>query len=392
MSIVKLKLMAGVPITKQDTLTEADSSKSDVGRAITRFIKSIDFKMGTSDNREYKTKWSGVASDFEDILMMVRAGKELKAVKMFNEVSKENQQKFYDSLAQANHTKRAKTDLIKAYFSPAVTEGCSSEDEEAISQFVKDNEQEPEQSEQPIESELDLSDDEPMPAPSETDEPVDSTVECPYCEYTCPKENFYDHIVKDHIGGNDEDEMPEENPEDEMPDIADTGEIPYSAHDGQKSLVSNMGTIALTFEDQQLKEAAVDAIVWDKTDDKDESPSPYPEEDKDESTVKCPKNVKDALTKEIDELQKQAELIIKSDYNTSEFYTNVANAMTEVLNYLEMESEYGIKMAQICITKYMSPIVQKFPYEVYDYILRGGQPESITALFKKSKDTNNATI
>jgi len=66
--------------------------------------------------------------------------------------------------------------------------------------------------------------------------------------------------------------------------------------------------------------------------------------------------------------------------------------MTEVLNYLEMESEYGIKMAQVCITKYMSPIVQKFPYDVYDYILRGGQIESITALFKKSKDTNNATV
>ena len=384
--------MAGVPITKEDTLVEAETDKNDVGRAITRFIKSIDFKMGTSDNREYKTKWSGVASDFEDILMMVRAGKQLKAVKMFNEVSKENQQKFYDSLAQANHTKRSKADAIKAYFSSAVTEGCSSEDEEAISQFVKDNEPEQEQSEQPQETELDLADDEAMPAPSETDESTDSSVECPYCDYTCPKENFYDHIMKDHIGGNDEEEKPEENPEEEMPDIAAAGEIPYNGNDGQNSLVSNMGTIALTFEDKQLKEAAVDATVWDKTDDKDESPSPYPEEDKAESTVKLPKNVKDALTKEIDELQKQAEAIIKSDFNTSEFYTNVANAMTEVLNYLEMESEYGIKMAQVCITKYMSPIVQKFPYDVYDYILRGGQIESITALFKKSKDTNNATV
>ena len=388
MSIVKLKLMAGVPITKKDALTETESSKSDVGRAITKFIKTIDFKLGTSDNREYKTKWSGVASDFEDILMMVRAGKEMKAIKMFNELSKEYQQKFYDSLAQANHIKRAKTDLIKAYFSPAVTEGCSTEDEEGIAQFSKDNEQE--HSEQPVETELDLSDDEPMPAPSETDEPTDSSVECPYCDYTCPKENFYDHIIKDHIGGNDEESPEDEMPEDEMTNVDATGNAP--ANDMQQSLVSNMGSIALTFEDKQLKEAAVDATVWDKTDDKDESPSPYPEEDKSESTVKLPKNVKDSLNKEIDELQKQAEAIIKSDYNTSEFYTNVANAMTEVLNYLEMESEYGIKMAQVCITKYMSPIVQKFPYDVYDYILRGGQVESITALFKKSKDTNNATI
>jgi len=381
--INKMKILAGVPIVKgsTDIVKEESSQQNMVGRAINNYIKMLDNKMGVSKNREYISTSSAAASDFEDVLMMVRAGKQTKATKLFNELHYSYRENFWKSLRQDRVNK------VKEYFN-SLNEGCGmkhEDEEEEFKPFADEKEQSSEKSDEMPDDMLDAISDE-MPDEKE-EEPQEDNVECPYCDYTCPKIKFHDHIISKHVGDEEEDGV-----EGEKETVDVEPEFSLAAQDQQGSLVSNMGTIGLTFEDKQLKEAAVDATVWDKTDDKDESPNPYPQEDKSESTVKCPKNIKDALNKEIDELQKQAEIIIKSDYNTSEFYTNVANAMTEVLNYLSMESEYGMKMAQVCIQKYMSPIVQKFPAEVYDFVLRGGQNQSITALFKKSKDTNNATI
>jgi len=383
--INKMKILAGVPIIEGSTklLKEEKGEQNMVGRAINSHIKTLDNRIGVSKNREYMAKHQAVASDFEDVLMLIRAGKQLKATKMFNEIDKECRDNFYKTL----RNDRVKT--VKNYFN-ALTENYRNEyeEEEEFNPFPD------EESNSDMPDDMVSSEEPSKEEPSKEEEPEIKkveNVECPYCDYTCPKENFYDHIVGKHIGSDDEDDI---NGEEEPTSDPESNQEPesHAAQDQQQSLVSNFGSIGLTFEDKKLKEAAVDATVWNKTNDKDESPSPYPEENKDDGTVKCPKNIKDSLNREIDELQKEAETIIKSDYNTSEFYTNVANAMTEVLNYLSMESEYGMKMAQVCIQKYMSPIVQKFPSDVYDHILRGGESQSITALFKKSKDTNNATI
>ena len=70
MSVYKLKLMAGIPVTKKDVMTESESesSKSGVGRCINRHIKVLDHKIGVSKNREDITSYSKQASDFEDVL------------------------------------------------------------------------------------------------------------------------------------------------------------------------------------------------------------------------------------------------------------------------------------------------------------------------------------
>ena len=374
MDYTKLKILAGVPITvSKKTITEADdSSKSNVGRCINRFIKQIDHKIGISKNREDQAEYNTIASDFEDVLMLVRAGKRAKSTKLYNDIPKTYREKFINSL----NTQQAK--ICNEFFN-SITEGCSSEDEEStehddeISKFIADNEGTDEIEKDEVEVNSDIK---PNPEeateekPEEVEEPI-SNVECPYCDYTGVKSEFYDHIMADHIGGEDKDEKP---------DYEDT--IHVDSREERKDDVSNNTNVDKVIE-------AVDATVWDKTDDKDESPSPYPK-DGEEDKLSLPENIKKMLNTEISELKKQSELIIVSDNDTSEFYRKVCDAMEEVLRYLEMENTYGMKMAQVSITKFMSPIVQKFPSEVYDYIIRAGETESITQLFKKVKDKKNA--
>jgi len=136
---------------------------------------------------------------------------------------------------------------------------------------------------------------------------------------------------------------------------------------------------------EPVKEAAVDATVWDKTEDRDESPSPYVE---DVDKIKLPKELKSKLEADIKELQKESDALIVTDYLTAEAYNNAANAMIDVLNHLNKETEQGMKLAQICIGKYMSPIVQKFDKDVVDFIYHGGYSQelntsnSLVSIFK----------
>jgi hypothetical protein len=133
----------------------------------------------------------------------------------------------------------------------------------------------------------------------------------------------------------------------------------------------------------EVFEGAVEATVWDAMDhDKDESP----EAKKDPTPkMKTPPRVKTALNKEIKELRTDAKKIETSDEMRSEFYTNCANAMEQILGYLDKGTIDGMKDAQVFMTSLMSPIVQRIPDVAYDYITGGGEPAKLKDLFTKVK-------
>ena len=133
-------------------------------------------------------------------------------------------------------------------------------------------------------------------------------------------------------------------------------------------------------------EGAQVATVWDyNVDDKDESP----ESPKDPTqVVKLPPKVKSALTKEIKQLTAEAKKIEGRDEARAIFYNNCAAAQQELLDHLSKENVDGLKWAQVCLGKYMSPIVQRIPNVAYKFITGGGQPAKLKDLFVDAKAKN----
>lgn len=325
MDIISMQVLAGVPVTKKEKITE---SNSDITRPVNKFIKSLDSKMSTSANREYKSEWSTVASDFEDIAMLIKADKKYKANKLFNDLDKKYQNSFFNSLASKH------LENVKKYFTQ-INEACSEDEEEIQSDEIS-------QEEQSIETDM---------------------VDCPLCD--CDKMNkidFYDHIMDNHI----EDE--------ECDQDSDDIEIEFGTEN-----IPN---------DTDVTEA-VDATVWDKTEDKDESP--VATTDNGDDKISLPKNIKDQLETEIKELQKSSEELEISDYLTAKFQNDTANVMIDTLNHLKTETEMSMKLAQILISTLTSTMVQKFPKDVYDFILHGGYDtkekteNSLVSMFKEIK-------
>lgn len=327
MDIISMQVLAGVPITRKEKIIESNSN-SNITRPVNKFIKSLDLKILASTNREYKSEWSNVASDFEDISMLIKADKSYKANKLFNELDKKYQNIFFDSLTSKN------SENVIQYFKQ-LTEACSEDEEEIQSNDVS--------KEQSIETDM---------------------VECPLCD--CDKMNkidFYDHIMDNHI----EDE--------ECDQESDDIEIEFGTDNIEQAPI-------------EVQEA-VDATVWDKTEDKDESP--IATTDNGEAKISLPKNIKDQLETEIKELQDSSEKIEMSDYLTAKFQNDTANNMIDVLNHLKDETEMSMKHAQILISSLDSTIVQKFPKDVYDFILHGGYDtkekteNSLVSMFKDIK-------
>jgi len=263
----------------------------------------------------------------------------------------------------------------------------------------------------------------------ENEEEIDPTgrgVDCPICDSTMPKEDFYGHMMDKHkavMRGpyDDAAEDEEMNYEDEeaMNYKSSLNKGQHVEYNGQPHIVvvpdaqgdfvgiAPIGqeddpdavnlvhareimngeeeemVMDVRVEDEEIKEAE-DATVWDKAmDDKDESPeSPK----NDDVKVTVPPKVKSALKKEIKELQTAAEKVKVSDAARAEFYTNSAAAMQKLLDCLDYGTMEGVKKAQIHMTSLMSPIVQRIPDVAHDFITGGGEPTTLKNLFKKVKE------
>jgi hypothetical protein len=338
MDTLQLQILAGVPITssKNKPVVESMTDRK-LTKTLKGLITNLDDASYATKNREDKSEYNECASDLEDILISVKSGKRKKAQKMYQQIS--SKMKLYISNKLGNNS-----NTFEEYFNTITEDTVDPEISDAI------------------DTKMELNSDN-YDNPNDTEDISEDSVKCPFCSCgtDIPKSEFYDHIMDNHI--EDEIESDIEEPTEFDIDLGPADEI----------------TI----------ESAEDATVWDKTNDKDESPSSYPIDD---DKIKLPKNIKSALEKEIKQLQKSSEELVKTDFATAEFQNTTANAMIEVLDHLSKETETGMKMAQVCITKYMSPIVQKFPKDVYDFILHGGYDmkrntkNSLVSMFKEIKN------
>ena len=118
-------------------------------------------------------------------------------------------------------------------------------------------------------------------------------------------------------------------------------------------------------------------------DDKDESPeSPKMY---DQTKIKIPARIKKLLATEIKELRKAADKVVKRDKALSYFYSNTADAFDVIMQHFDTGTEYAMKMAQVDTTKLMSPMIQRLPDEVYDYIIRCGKTKKLGDFFREVK-------
>lgn len=319
-STLQLKILAGVPITKSDKIVEEYSGNRTITKLLKTIISKLDLDISNATNREDKTELNSAASDVEDILSIVKTGKQKKAIKLYSELPTKIKTIIVNNIDPKKLTE------FKKYFTP-ITENTKINTDNVI-------------------------------------QPEEDMVQCPFCEgeENIPKINFHNHIMEYHV-----EDTPLEEPKDSEFDI-------------------NLGKIEP--ENVDLQTEAEDATVWDKVEDKDENPnSNITDNDK----ISLPKEIKSSLEKEIKELQKSSESLIKHDYATAEFHNNVANAMIDVLDHLKTETEMGMKRAQVCLTKQQSPILQKFPNDVYKFVIYGGADQkrnttnSLVSIFKDTK-------
>ena len=124
-------------------------------------------------------------------------------------------------------------------------------------------------------------------------------------------------------------------------------------------------------------------ITYAAPEDKDESPDDVPADT--DQKIDVPAKVLNALKKEIKELRDAAQNMSNDNY-TRNFYNDTADAFDVILDHLEKKNVHCMKMAQIHTTKLMSPMIHKLPDVVFDFISRGGAPETLNTLFKKVKE------
>jgi hypothetical protein len=108
-----------------------------------------------------------------------------------------------------------------------------------------------------------------------------------------------------------------------------------------------------------------------------------PHEDK----VAVPAALKSSLKSVITAFSKEAEEKNGRDDTRASFCLTVADALQQLHDDLSDGTSEGIKMAQIHMTSYMSPITQHIPSEVITFITRGGRKSTLKDLFSGIKES-----
>jgi hypothetical protein len=97
--------------------------------------------------------------------------------------------------------------------------------------------------------------------------------------------------------------------------------------------------------------------------------NPYNETEK----VHVPAPLKQSLKKEIDLARSASETFeIRRDWDSKNFYTDMANAFQDLYNKLDKGTIYGMKEAQILMTSMMNIYTSKLPPDVVKFIAGGG--------------------
>jgi hypothetical protein len=139
--------------------------------------------------------------------------------------------------------------------------------------------------------------------------------------------------------------------------------------------------------------------VWDAVnpkDDRNESPnqmdnsmsagtSPQQVAVGDEAPVKVPAKVKSDLKAEIDKIDAAAKKLNVYDKEAKQFYKDLANAFTDLMNHIDGGTVGDIKRAQIYMTSLMSPMMNKIPATVINFLATGGERRSLKDYYTEVK-------
>ncbi|MCK9369752.1 hypothetical protein M0R04_07600 [Candidatus Dojkabacteria bacterium] len=97
---------------------------------------------------------------------------------------------------------------------------------------------------------------------------------------------------------------------------------------------------------------------------------------------KTPKSVMRAIKASIETFQKAADFNNTRDDAAASFALTVAEALRMIKDCLDLNTEEGLKQAQIKITTLMSPILNNFPPVLTDFLYKKGrQPISLKNMF-----------
>lgn len=125
---------------------------------------------------------------------------------------------------------------------------------------------------------------------------------------------------------------------------------------------------------------------------KNESPNqlatnPYNENQK----VAVPAKIKNQLKEQAVEARKLAETFnMRKDWDSKNFHENLADAYETLVNFLNKETIYGIKEAQVFMTSLMSPMMNKIPPDVIKFIAAGGTLRSLKSYVNDVKNPTTA--
>jgi hypothetical protein len=228
---------------------------------------------------------------------------------------------------------------------------------------------------------------------------ADETEEvCPDCEHEpCTCEDKGDEDDLDDLDGEDLDDIdmdgedldgeadPDEITDEEIDALLGGSDDELEqeadpAFDGRRlgmAQLSPMGS-------PRMESATVPVISYkDKAGDtKDESQFPTPSDDK----VRVPSNVMSELKAVIADFDKQAEFSKASDEARASFCMTVADACRNLAADLGKGTVEGVKLANIKLSSYMSPITQHIPSSVIKYVYSGGAKPSLKDLFNAKRE------
>lgn len=105
----------------------------------------------------------------------------------------------------------------------------------------------------------------------------------------------------------------------------------------------------------------------------------------DEEKVRVPANVISDLKSKIAELDREAEFN-KTDDARASFCMTASSAMKDVLELLQKGTSESVKMANVRMSSFMSPITSKIPASVVKFVYSGGVKPSLKDLFNAKRD------
>lgn len=178
------------------------------------------------------------------------------------------------------------------------------------------------------------------------------------------KETEIDDAEKEKDKKEEEEEEEEENVTKESMSVHTDGNFPIS-HENADDPVN--------VADNQKN------LYYKNGEDFDESPNQLNNNKCNDSTkISVPAGIRKALQTEINQARSEAKSFERRrDFDSFNFYNDLANAFEELKTKLEIGTVHGMKEAQIFMTTLMGPMYHKIPNVVIKFVANGGVTRSL---------------